>query len=209
MRQGIAVATLLLVAAVATAAPLHVDFGHWDRSEWLMVKEPPYPAIGRMVQQDGYIENEIPAGASEADVLACKAGTALMIRRGFSGRDLVARASLAFLGKGAPGLLLRTAATGTTTGALYSLILYKDGVNLWRNDGAKYRKVAASKFPVTPGEFHDLSAHLRDRSLVVHVDGVRVLAVTEPDSLPAGAVGFWLGEGVCRVKSFSLRSLDR
>jgi hypothetical protein len=90
---------------------------------------------------------------------------------------------------------------------MYSLILYKDGVNLWRYDGKKWGKVAFTKFPVEPGKFHSIQVHARGNEFVVHVDGARVLSTTETESLPAGEIGLWLGEGICRAKSFSVRAM--
>jgi hypothetical protein len=195
----------MLCATAAVAASIHVDFGNWDCNRWLPVKEAAFPEIGKMVQHDGYIENYIPAGASDKDVLGCKTGTAVMLLKDFCERDFVARASLAFEGKGAPGLLLRVQREGTITGLMYSLIVYKDGVNLWRYDGKKWAKVGFTKFPVEPGKFHSLQVHARGNNFIVHVDGVRVLDVTEKESLPAGEIGLWLGEGICRAESFSVR----
>lgn len=203
--KNITMLIALLCVTAAFAAAVHVDFGNWDRDCWLPVKEAAFPEIGKMVQCDGHIENYIPVSASEKDVLGCKAGTALMLLKDFCEDDFVARAELAFEGKGAPGILLRVQRKGTTTGLMYSLILYKDGVNLWRYDGKKWSKVGFAKFPVEAGKFHSLQVHARGNTFVVHVDAVRVLSVTETESLPAGEVGLWLGEGICRAQSFSVR----
>ena len=202
-------AVLLLVVATALAAGwvAKVDFAHWDRDRWLPVKEKAFPEIGQMVQHEGYIENYIPPGAADKDVLGCRVGTALMLLKDFNEADFSARATLAFEGKGAPGLLLRVQRDGVITGKMYSLILYKDGVNLWRYTGEKWAKVAFAKFPVREKEFHTLTVQARGTRFVIGVDRKLVLQAKEEESLPAGEIGLWLGEGVCRVKDFAVRPL--
>lgn len=198
---------LSLTTSVLAATTLHFNFANWSRSRWLMVREKAFPQIGEFVQTKEYIENQIPAGASEKDIAACKVGTALMLLNDWSAADFVARADLAFEGAGAPGLLLRAQHQGQLAGPMYSLILYKDGVNLWRYDGEKYHKAGAARFAVEPGKFHSVQVHARGTNFVIHVDGERVLTVNEADSLPAGQIGIWFGEGVCRVKRLSVRDL--
>lgn len=202
-------AVLLVVVATAFAAGwvANVDFANWDRDRWLPVKEKAFPEIGKMVQHDTYIENYIPAGAADKDVLGCRVGTALMLLKDFNEADFAARVSLAFEGKGAPGLLLRVQRDGVITGKMYSLILYKDGVNLWRYSGEKWAKVAFVKFPVSEKEFHTMTVQVRGTSFLIGVDHKLVLEAKEAESLPAGEIGLWLGEGVCRAKDFAVRPL--
>ena len=208
MSRTLLIVCLLAVVTCAFAAEvIHLDFAKWDEARWVPVREAAFNYIGKVAQKCGYIENWVPPGSADKDITSCKVGATLRLLKGFSARDFEARTDIAFLGTGAPAIILRAQRQREVTGLMYTLVIYKDGINLWRYDGKKWGKVAFTKFPIAPEKFHSLQVHARGNSFVVHVDGVRVLNATEAESLPAGEVGLWLGEGIVRVKSFSVRPL--
>lgn len=201
----------LLAAGTAFAADLNVDFGNWDASRWLPVREERFPHIVPFVQHPGYIENLIPPGANEKDLIAAKdgLGVATLLVRDFVGADVAVRCELAFERKGAPAVNFRTQVKGEVTGDTYSLVLYEKGVNLWKCAGGKWSKVGATEFAVTPGVFHELRLYARGERFGVYVDGKQRLDCRDATALGAGAVGLWAGEGPCRFRSFRMHALGR
>lgn len=202
-----------LTAGLTLAQTISVDFSSssWERSQWLPVREERFPVVVPFVQRPGWIENSLPAGASEKDIVATKdgMGVAMMLWQGEVAADVSVRCEMAFERKGAPAIQFRTQREGEVTGETYSLVLYEKGLNLWKFSGGKWVKVGASQFPVTPGEFHEVRLLARGPNFWVSVDGQRRLGCTDPSPLPAGEVGLWSGEGPCRFRSFRYRPLDR
>jgi hypothetical protein len=207
-RIALVLCIALVASAAVWAAPLiSVNFAHWNRDMWEPLKDVLAPTVGQMVQGPGYIENYIPPGASEKDILSCKVGSSLMMLRDFRAADLVARASLYFEGRGAPGIVVRMQRPNGAAGLTYLPLIYPDGVNLWRYDGKKWNKIAFTKTPLKIGVYHAFRVEVRGDHFTVNVDGKRLLEATDKDVLPAGEVGLWLCEGACRVKDFSVRAL--
>jgi hypothetical protein len=214
MRVLTVAVTVLLVGLVAgqvLAKAITVDFGHWDHGLWLPVRQAEYPKVVPFVQGVGYIENHLPAGASEQDIVAAKGGlgVAVMMLRGVQAGDLTVRCDMAFDRKGAPAINLRTQLLGAVTGATYSLVLYEKGLNLWKYSGGKWSQVGTAEFAVTAGEFHEVRLYVRGPAFRVSVDGRPRLSCRDPEPLPAGGVGIWSGEGPCRFRSLRVRVPDR
>lgn len=210
--RGIVFASLgsvALSASIAAADVLRVDFSDWDRSLWRPVREERFPQIVPFVQHRDYIENLIPVGPSEKDIVAMKDGIggAIMLLRDFCGSDVAVRSTMAFERKGAPAILFRAQREGDVIGQHYSLVLYAQGVNLWKFSNNKFTKIAAAKFPVTPAEFHEMRLYARGGDFTVFVDGQKKMTCSDPEPLPAGEVGLWSGEGPCKFKNFSQRPI--
>lgn len=200
---------LLALSSAAFAAAFTVNFANWDRSRWLPVREPRFPVIVPFVQCDGCIENYLEPGREEKDIVGMKdgIGAAMLMLRDFRAADLTARCELAFERKGAPALMLRSQREGDLTGSMYSLVVYERGLNLWKCDAGKWSKVGASEFDVAPGVFHDLRVYVRGNTFSIYLNGEHRLVCADPAPLAEGEVGLWSGEGPCRFRSFSVRSL--
>lgn len=186
------------------------DFRNWDPSQWLPCREERFPAIVSFVQIDDYLENYLAPGHTEKEIVAMKdgLGAAMLLLRDFTASDLAARCETAFERKGAPAIMFRVQRTADVTGPMYSLVLYEQGVNLWKYDGKKFSKVGASKFAVQPGVFHELRVYARGGTFTVFVNRERKLVCEDPQPLPAGEAGLWSGEGPCRFRSFRVGKLQ-
>jgi len=197
------------VAAALAADAIKVDFGNWDRSRWLPVREARFPAAAPFVQRDAYIENFIAPGHDEKEIVAAKdgLGVAMMLRRDFRGADVGLRCTMSFERQGAPAIIFRVQRQGDVTGEMYSLVLYHAGLNLWKFSGGKWSKVDARKFEVAPSAFHEVRVYARGGDFFVYLDGARKMACSDPEPLPAGEVGIWSGEGPCRFGKFVSRPL--
>jgi hypothetical protein len=197
-----------LCASMALAQTVKVDFtAPWDRSQWRAAREERFPLIVPMIQKPGWIENSLPAEATEQEIVSARGGIgiAMMLWQGADVADLSIRCEMAFERQGAPAIQFRTRHQGDITTDSYSLVLYEKGLNLWKFSNGKNTKAGAALFPVSPGEFHEVRLLVRGPYIWVSVDGQRRLAAYDPDPLPAGAVGLWSGEGPCRFRSFHYR----
>lgn len=199
----------VLSVELATAQPLQVNFSSWDQSRWLPCREDRFPKVVPFVQRQGYIENHIAPGHTEKEIVAMKdgLGASMLLLRDFAACDLAARCETAFDRKGAPAIMFRVQRTGEVTGAMYSLVLYEQGVNLWKYDGKKFSKIGATKFAVQPGVFHELRVYARGGTFAVFVNRERKLVCDDPQPLAAGETGLWSGEGPCRFRSFRIGNL--
>jgi hypothetical protein len=200
---------LLATGAVHAADAIRVDFANWDHSLWRPVREARFPAIVPFVQRESYIENALPAGVTEKDIVAAKdgIGVSTMLLLDFATADLTLRADMAFERKGAPSLIFRVQRTGEIAGEMYSLVLYAEGLNLWKFSAGKWAKTGASKFAVAPTAFHDVRVFARGGDFTVFVDGVKKLLCSDAQPLPAGEAGVWSGEGPCFFRKFLARPL--
>ena len=205
-----AIGLLLLTATSLFAADtVKVDFADWDHSLWRPVREARFPVIVPFVQRAGYLENLIPLGADEKDIIAAKdgMGVAIMLRRDFCAADVTLRASMAFARKGAPAIIFRVQRQEDIAGDMYSLVLYAEGLNLWKFSGGKWSKVGASKFEVAPRDFHDVRLFARGGDFTVFLDGQKKLLCSDPQPLGPGEVGLWSGEGPCFFSIFLAKPL--
>ncbi|MEN6545037.1 MAG: hypothetical protein ABFE07_03255 [Armatimonadia bacterium] len=198
------------VTTLVSAQTVKVGFTAWDHSRWLPCREERFPKIVPFVQRQGYIENYIAPGYGEKEIVAAKdgVGVAMLMLRDFAASDVAARCETAFDRKGAPAIMFRAQRAGDITGPMYSLVLYEQGVNLWKYDGKKWAKVGASKFAVQPGVFHELRVYARGGTFAVYVNRERKLVCEDPQPLPAGEAGLWSGEGPCRFRSFQIGKLE-
>jgi hypothetical protein len=206
------ICTSLLMATTTTvlaAGAIRVDFTDWDRSLWRPVREARFPQIVPFIQREDCIENTIPPGADEKDLIAAKdgIGVATMLLRDFCEADLTLRASMAFERKGAPAIIFRVQRQDDVAGDMYSLVLYAEGLNLWKFSGDKWSKVGASKLEVAPGDFHDVRLFARGGDFTVFLDGQKKLLCSDPQPLGSGEAGLWSGEGPCSFESFFTRPL--
>jgi hypothetical protein len=204
---GVCLATSLAASGVALGESLRFDFGDWDAARWLPVREDRYPAIAPFVQRGGHIENHLPPGVSEEDIVATKdgVGVSMMLLRDVVTTDLIAHCDMAFDGKGAPAINFGVQRRGEVVGDTYSLVLYEKGVNLWKNLGGKWSRVGATEKAIAPGVFHEVGLYARGGVFGVYVDGEKLLRCADPSPLGPGEVGIWSGEGPCRFRSMVVR----
>jgi len=104
---------------------------------------------------------------------------------------------MSFARKGASAIIFRVQRQDDVAGDIYSLVLYAEGLNLWKFSGDKWSKVGASKLPVTPGDVHGVRLFARGGDFTVFLDGRKKLVCSDPQSLGSGEAGLWSGEGPC------------
>jgi len=205
-------ASLVLLALLPTLlladGALRVNFAHWQTNDWQIVREPSHPQPGRWVQEADSIRNFIPDNAAEADVRAAKngVGVAMVLHRATEAADVTVESRLVITGDAAPGLLLRAQCEAGVVGDVYSVVLYKKGINLWRNVAGRWSKVAQSQFAVDTGRAHRVRASAEGWRLRVWVDDVLQVDVEDATIPMSGRIGLWAGEGDCRIHEFSVET---
>ena len=160
-----------------------------------------FPYTNRFVQHDDCIENpENPAMPDGYDYLS------LMTKARYPlGTTVTTRCS--FSGAAAPLLIFSEDLTLCEDGCYrygnyFEVVLYKNGINVWRlwrlEDGTvTWHKRLGLEFPVSEGEVHTLSVQLKEDYAEIHLDGVSCSLRVE-DLFPAFYVGITGCEGPCR-----------
>lgn len=94
-------------------------------------------------------------------------------------------------------------------GACFEVVLYKNGVNVWRHyreDGRCFwHKRLGVEYPVAEGKIHELSAEFRDNYLIIHIDGQKNTLRID-DMFPRFHVGLTVCEGVARVYDMTIEA---
>ena len=119
------------------------------------------------------------------------------------------RASLkcSFEGNGCPEIILveqpeKCPDGAVRYGACFELVLYKNGLNVWRHyreDGRCFwHKRLGVEFPVAEKQQHTLEMEVRDEMLFVWVDGMKMSLRTE-DLFDRFHVGLTLCEGIAHA----------
>ena len=92
-------------------------------------------------------------------------------------------------------------------GACFELVLYKNGLNIWRHyreDGKCFwHKRLGVEFPVAEKEQHTLEMEVKDQMLFVWVDGMKMSLRTE-DLFDKFHVGLTLCEGIAHAYSLTI-----
>ena len=100
-------------------------------------------------------------------------------------------------------------------GEYLEIVLYKNGVNVWRmwydpavtvNGGVSWKKLMGVEFPVTEDEIHTLVCEVKADSLRIEADGRR-MSLYIPDLYPDFHAGIDACEGVNRFYSFDVTSV--
>ena len=117
----------------------------------------------------------------------------------------------AFEGMGCPEIILvrkpELCEDGVTRyGACFEIVLYKNGVNVWRhfmdeNHKCSWHKRVGVEFSVTENEIHTLTVETKENYIIFSVDGRKTTLRTE-DLFDEFHIGLTLCEGVARAYEF-------
>lgn len=128
------------------------------------------------------------------------------------GVGVKAQLRCAFEGAGCPEIIfvekLENCADGAVRyGACFEIVLYRNGLNIWRHyreDGRCFwYKRLGWEFPVSENEIHDVRAEVRENYLTVEVDGKRMTLRVE-DMFDSFHVGLTVCEGIARAYELSV-----
>jgi hypothetical protein len=172
-------------AADAAHAPIYsctFAAGGWSRGDWLPVKHPAVPHFGDWVQQEGRIANEVPRDATPSELRGKRAAETysnMLYKEPVTGNATIT-STMAFADKTAPLILLvpelpKIAQGQKEFGEHYEIIIYDQGVNIWRyfaNEGKlTFRRAAFATFPLQKDTKYTLEVKKSGKTLTVSVAG--------------------------------------
>lgn len=213
------VCAITLFGLTLTAGGFECVFsgGGWDAEQWILVKSPRWKHVGGWLQQDGYIENQTPEGASKKDMLGPRAAetyTSMVYRQKVSGNVDIA-STMVFEDRMAPLIVLAPELGENTTGhpeyrEHWEVVLFDKGINVWhhtyRDGKPAWRKAAYASFQLKPATNYRLVVRVRRSPrgpmLTMAVDGHEFGYVEDnlPESFYVGITGC---EGRNRFYDFS------
>ena len=181
---------------------MKINFGGWRGDELMRAYTFRYTETPAPAQQADRIENALnpahPEGFDNISLLTHDTYTA--------GAKASIRCS--FEGLGCPEIILvekpETCPDGAVRyGACFEIVLYKNGVNVWRHymdDAHKcsWHKRVGVEFPVTENEIHELSVETKENYIIFAVDGRKTTLRTE-DLFDSFHIGVTMCEGVARM----------
>jgi hypothetical protein len=189
--------------------------GHWNRADWIRVKFPRGEHFGDWVQQDQWIANQVPEGASPEELQGKRAAetySSMVYKEKVNGNVTIA-STMAFAHKMAPLILLAPDLSENAKGPKecaerFEVVIFNEGVNVWRHslrDGKlTYRKAAFASFRLEKDTPYRLEVKKTGKLLTVSVAG-HTFRYTD-DALPdACYVGITGCEGLNRFYDFSVR----
>ena len=96
-------------------------------------------------------------------------------------------------------------------GACFEIVLYRNGVNVWRhymdeNRKCSWHKRVGVEFPVTENEIHTLTVETKENYIIFSVDGRKTTLRTE-DLFSSFHIGLTLCEGVARAYEMEYRKV--
>ena len=191
---------------------MYVSFrkGEWNEDRITHAYTYRFPDTNKFLQYDEYIENAVnPSIDFGYDYLS------LITREKFPlGTTITTRCS--FSGLAAPLLIfsenLDLCEDGSYRyGNYFEVVLYKDGINVWRlwreEDGTvTWHRRLGAEFPVTENEIHTLSVTLEENYFVIDLDGMK-LHLRAEDLFPSFYLGITGCEGPCKFYDMTVESI--
>ena len=178
-----------------------------------------------LVSANCYRWQEVPSFVQEEDALvnrrnpSCETGyenASLMLKTPLCGNYHL-EAVCSFDAWGAPLIVIAEDLSEDENGLLryreyYEVVLYENGINVWRlrtdkNDHVTWKKLMSVDFPVTPKEKHTLSVDVLADSLEITADGKK-MSLFLFERFPSYFVGIDACENVNRFYSFKADPME-
>ena len=188
---------------------MHISFckDAWDESAVTHAYTYRFPYTNRFLQHEDCIENGAnPEMADGFDYLSIMTREKIPL-----GSKITTRCS--FSGSAAPLLIFSDALDLCEDGVYrygnyFEVVLYKNGLNVWRlwrqDDGrVTWHKRLGVTFPVSENEIHTLSTELKENYLNIALDNMCVSLRAE-DLFPAFHLGITGCEGSCRIYDMAI-----
>jgi hypothetical protein len=192
--------------------------GKWKANEWVIVKSPRWPYVGKWKQQKDHISNKVPEGVTAHELLHKRADetyTSMLLKKKFKG-NLTISSTMSFDHRMAP-LLVITPAYGKDKKGIpehrehFEIVLFDKGLNVWHhyytNGKPHWRKAAYMRTDFKPGEKYNLTVKLKftkSGPVMTIVCGGKEFGYTD-DSLPKEYyVGLTACEGINRFYDFKV-----
>ena len=188
---------------------MFIDFksNAWDESEVTHAYTYRFPFVNRFIQNEDCIENgKNPEMSDGFDYLS------IMTREKYPlGTTITTECT--FSGSAAPLIIMSDALDLCDDGVYrygnyFEVVLYKNGINVWRlwkeeNGKVKWHKRLGAKFSVEENKKHTISVKFEENYITVDFNGASYTLRAE-DLFPSFHLGITGCEGVCRFYNMSI-----
>lgn len=195
----IAIAAAMVFAGCATTSSQ-------DLSLLVPVREATVRVTGPWTRAADALLNTVPADVPiESGQVRDGSGVSVALLPDFTARDVVVEGKLAFTGQGAPGLVFRAQEQDGVVTAMYTLALYRNGVNLWRLSNGRWQLIHAQVMRVEENTTHSLRVEARGDTIKARLNGSALFKARDTGLLAPGRVGVRGVEGPCRFFEVNVR----
>ena len=192
---------------------MQFEAGRWDENRLVYAYSRRFAETPVFTQREAYVES-----LADPDAVYGYQNISFLTREKVSVGTKI-RTRCAFFGDGAPLILLardlETDERGVFRyGDYFEVVLYKNGVNVWRlrqdpagkpeNGGVVWHKRLGALFPVEEGVPHDLVVETAACQLTITVDGAHTLVLRTEDLFETFHAGIDACEGVNRFWSLDV-----
>lgn len=179
----------------------------WDETDIIHAYTYRFPYTNKFVQNEDCIENGVNPGMSDGfDYLS------LVTKEKYPlGTKMIVHCS--FSGDAAPLLIFADSLDKCEDGSrrygnYFEVVLYKNGINVWRlwrkKDGSvTWHKRLGAEFPVAEDEIHTLCVKLVEDYIYIDIDGISFSLRTE-DIFSSCHMGITGCEGPCRFYDMNI-----
>lgn len=171
-----------------------------------------WECVPDVITEEDHIRNQRSEGIATGFENA-----SLMLKTPFRG-DTHIETECAFDAWGAPLIVLADALETDGKGRYryreyYEVVLYEEGVNVWRlttdeKDAVSWKKIMSVDFAVTPMEKHTLTVDLIGDTLAITADGHK-MSVLLPETFPEYYIGIDACENINRFYSFEVSPIRK
>ncbi|HRK35550.1 MAG TPA: hypothetical protein PLJ47_13215 [Candidatus Hydrogenedentes bacterium] len=206
MRLRVSFAAILFVLVQGCASdsePEPTDFTALEP-----VKEMGHSVEGPWTPLDGGITNMVPSDVPVKDgQVRDGSGVSTALQRGFNARDVDLEATVIFDGVGAPSLVFRATENDGVVNNMYSVALYREGINIWRMVEGRWVLLEARAVPLQPRTAYSLRVTADKVRILVFLNGERASELLDDSHLKEGRAGIRAIEGPCKISGLRISKL--
>lgn len=193
---------------------MKLDFSNeaWKTEDVVYANSYRFAPVPAFLEEDGALVNYQSEDASTG-----YENISLMLREPITG-DMRITLRTSFDAWGAPLIVLAEDLEKDKAGLwryreYYEVVLYEEGINVWRlttdaENTVSWRKVMSVDFPVSCHDIHTLTVDVVEDTLLIDADGHR-MSVMLPATFPAYYVGFDACENINRFYSFAVEPIQK
>lgn len=186
----------------------------WKANDWIMVKSPRWPHLGKWVQNDDHILNATPADAAEKDLAGTRATetyTSMVLKPKFGGKVTIT-STMSFDDQMAPLIVLADTLGADEQGNPEyrnhtEIVAFNGGINIWQHyyrDGKpSWVKLAWCDFELKPKTKYEMKVSVNGKQIQVSVGG-HTIGCTNPDLPDLFHAGITGCEGKNRFYDFKV-----
>jgi hypothetical protein len=152
--------------------------------------------------------NTVPGDASiEPGQVRDGTGISVGLLPDFTAQDVILEGEVSFSGQGAPALLFRAQERDGVVTAMYTVALYRNGVNLWRLSNQRWQLIRAQVMRLDEDNTYSLHVEARGDTISARLNESALFNAKDTGLVAPGRVGVRGAEGPCRF--YALRAREK